>query len=124
MKFDAEELIRMARDMDALLAKVGGPDEVRELSVERFRHQLDGDDEAAAQVLERIRVAGEHHAAAGELLRLFGRAMTGANMALAVGSFAGIQALVRGALGESGGETGRADLPEDPRNPEPEGEAA
>ncbi len=34
MKFDAEELIRMARDLDALLSEVGGPDEVREFSAD------------------------------------------------------------------------------------------
>ncbi len=34
MKFDAEELIRMARDLDALLAEVGGPHEVREFSAD------------------------------------------------------------------------------------------
>ncbi|MDP9476477.1 MAG: hypothetical protein M3R38_12475 [Actinomycetota bacterium] len=104
MKFDGEEVGRMARDLDALLAEVGGPDEVRELSVERFRHQLDGDDDAAERVLERIKAAGEHHAAAGELLRLFGQAVTCCNMALAVGSYAGIQALVRGARAGDAGE--------------------
>ncbi len=34
MKFDGEEVGRMARDLDALLAEVGGPDEVRELSAD------------------------------------------------------------------------------------------
>ncbi len=34
MKFDAEEVVRMAADLDALLSEVGVPDEVRELSAD------------------------------------------------------------------------------------------
>lgn len=110
MKFDPKEVNRMASDLNALLSEVGGPDAVRELDVERFRAQLDGDDEEAARVLARIEAAGEHHAAAAELLRLFGRAMSNGNMPLARGSYAGIRELVRTKLenpdetDENGGE--------------------
>lgn len=99
MKFDPKEVIRMASDLDALLSEVGGPDAVRELDVERFRAQLSGDDEGAARVLARIEAAAEHHAAAGELLRLFGAAMSIRNMPLARGSYVGLRELVRAALG-------------------------
>ncbi len=109
MKFDAEQVIRMAADLDALLVEVGGPDEVRELSVQRFRLQLDEDDAGAERVLRKIKAAHDHHAAASALLGLFGQAVTDSNMALANGAFAGVQALVRGALAEEAPGEGEED---------------
>lgn len=98
------ETKRLAGNIDALLDEAGGPAEVRELAVSRFRCQLDNDDEGAARVLRRIKAARDHHAAAGQLLRLFGQAVDTGSMPLAVGSYAGLQALVRRTLAESVGE--------------------
>lgn len=113
---DVQEVLRLAEDIDAMTAGLGGADTVREWEIQGFRAELDGDDASAERALEKVRALVAHHEAASELLRTFGVALERRNMPLAHAAHAGVLDLVRGALA--------AELTTTPREEEEDDEAA
>ncbi len=106
MKFDPQEMERLALNLCSLLDEVGGAEEIRDLEVAEFRAQLDSDTGGAERAMARISDLAVVHTTASQLLDVFNAALRLQNPALGRAALAATQALVRGALAEEATEEG------------------